>query len=78
MYREAAMVYSKNKRKIEYDGNTYYWYVRITGCGHRVHILSGDKKVHLEFPFLDTQAPVTPQDIRNHLREYLNTVSGRG
>lgn len=71
------MVHSKNKRKIEYGGNTYYWYVRITNRGHRVHILSNDKKVHLEYPFLDTDVPVTPQDIRNHLRDYLNTVSVR-
>lgn len=71
------MVHSKNKRKFEYDGNTYYWYVRLTNRGHRVHILSTDKKVHLEYPFLDTDVPVTPQDIRNHLRDYLNTVSVR-
>lgn len=71
------MVHSKNKRKFEYDGNTYYWYVRRTNRGHRVHILSNDKKVHLEYPFLDTDVPVTPQDIRNHLRDYLNTVSVR-
>lgn len=71
------MVHSKNKRKIEYGGNTYYWYVRITDRGHRVHILSNDKKVHLEYPFLDTEVPVTPQDIRNHLKDYLNAVSVR-
>lgn len=71
------MVHSKNKRKIEYDGNTYYWYVRLTNRGHRVHILSNDKKVHLEYPFLDTDVPVTPRDIRNHLRDYLNAVSVR-
>lgn len=71
------MVCSKNKRKIEYGGNTYYWYVKVTDCGHKVHILSNDKKVHLEYPFLDTEVPVTPQDIRNHLREYFNAVSMR-
>lgn len=71
------MVHSKNKRKIEYSGNTFYWYVRITDRGHRVHILSNDKKVHLEYPFLDTEVPVTPLDIRNHLRDYLNAVSVR-
>ena len=66
------MVSKKDKRKIEYEGASYYWYVRVNGHGHRVHIISDDKKVHLEYPFLDTELPVTPQDIRNHLKEYYN------
>lgn len=57
------MVSKKNKRKIVYEGTNYYWYVRINEHGHRVHIISDDKKVHLEYPFLDTEIPVTPQDI---------------
>ena len=60
------MVSRKNKRKIVYEGTNYYWYVRVDALGHRVHILSEDKKVHLECPFLDTEIPVTPQNIRNH------------
>ncbi len=68
------MISTKNKRKIEYEGISYYWYVRINDRGHRVHIISVDKKVHLEYPFLDTELPVTPQDIKKHLREYHNTV----
>ncbi len=54
------MVSKKNKRKIVYEGTNYYWYVRINEHGHRVHIISDDKKVHLEYPFLDTEIPVTP------------------
>lgn len=65
------MVSNKNKRKIEYGGESYYWYVRVDDSGHRVHIISDDKKVHLEYPFIDTEIPVTPQDIRNYLKEYL-------
>lgn len=64
------MVSKKNKRKIEHEGTTYYWYVRIHDRGHRVHIISDDKKVHLEYPFLDTEIPVTPQEIREHLRKH--------
>lgn len=45
------MVSKKNKRKIVYEGTNYYWYVRINEHGHRVHIISDDKKVHLEYPF---------------------------
>ena len=66
------MVLKKNKRKIEYEGICYYWYVRVNDNGHRVYIVSEDKKVHLEYPFLDTEIPVTPQDIRKHLNEYYN------
>jgi len=69
------MVFKKNKRKIEYEGTCYYWYVSVNNDGHKVHILSEDKKVHLEYPFLDTEIPVTPQDIRKHLKEYQNNIS---
>ena len=65
------MVSRKNKRVIEYKGTTYYWYVRINDHSHRIHIVSDDKKVHLEYPFSDTEVPVTPQEIRKHLKEYL-------
>lgn len=64
------MISEKNKRKIVYEGIAYYWYVKANEYGHRVHIISDDKKVHLEYPFLDTEIPVTSQDIRNHLKEY--------
>lgn len=64
------MVSKKNKHKIEYEETTYYWYVRVNDNGHRVHIISDDKKIHLEYPFLDSEIPVTPSEVRNHLREY--------
>lgn len=72
---EVRVVSKKNKRKITYKGMIYYWYVRINERGHRIHILSEDKKVHLEFPFLDTELPVTPQRIREHLREYYDRLT---
>ncbi len=28
----------------------------------------------LEYPFLDTEVPVTPQDIRKHLKEYYTNI----
>lgn len=70
------MVSQKKKRKTEYEGVIYYWYVIITDHSHRVHIISCDKKVHLEYPFPDTEVPVTPQDIRKHLKEYHNSLVG--
>lgn len=73
--QQNSMVTEKNKRKIVYKGINYYWYVRVSEHRHRVHIISEDKKVHLEYPFLDTEIPVTPQDIRNHLKEYYANLS---
>ena len=64
----------KNKRKIVYEGTNYYWYVKVNEHGHRVHIISDDKRVHLEYPFLDTEIPVTPQDIRKHLKKYYSNI----
>lgn len=64
------MVTAKNKRKIIYKGIRYYWYVRVNEHGHRVHIISEDKKVHLEYPFLDTEVSVTPGNIKKYLTEY--------
>lgn len=69
------MVFKKNKRKIHYEGTNYYWYVRVNGHSHRVHIISDDKKVHLEYPFFDTEIPVTPKDIRNHLKKFYTNIS---
>lgn len=69
------MVSGKNKRKIEYEGTNYYWYVRVNDHGHRVHIISEDKKIHLEYPFIDTEVSVTPQDIRKHLKEHFTSIT---
>ena len=44
---EVNMVAGKNKRKIVYEGTSYYWYVRVNEHRHRVHIISDDKKVSL-------------------------------
>lgn len=68
--KETNMISRKGKRRIEYEGNLYYWYVRVNDRGHRVHILSEDRKIHLEYPFLDTELPVTPKEIRDRLKAY--------
>ena len=65
------MVSKMGKRKIEYEGAIYYWYISVGENGHRVHIISEDRKVKLEYPFLDTEVPITPQVIRNHLKQYI-------
>lgn len=68
------MVSKKDKREIVYEGTPYYWYVRVNEHSHRVHIISADKKVHLEYPFLDTEIPVTQKEIRNHLKKYFANI----
>lgn len=42
-------VSKKGKRKMEYDGNIFYWFVRKNHLGiSEIHILSEDKKINLE------------------------------
>ncbi|MDE6781837.1 MAG: hypothetical protein K2J40_10315 [Ruminococcus sp.] len=72
------MVSEKGKRKIIFDDSVYYWYVRIENNSHRIHIISNDKKLHLKYPFIDTQLPVTPQLIKNYLKEYFNVALSKG
>lgn len=65
------MISPKGKRKLTYEGENFCWFVRVNSTGsHRIHIMSEDKKVHLEHPFLDTEVPVTPAYVRKLLEEY--------
>lgn len=62
------MVSKKGKRKIEYHGEIYYWFVRKNDKGiPRIHILSENKKINLEYPLFDTEVPVTTRDIYSYL-----------
>lgn len=61
----------EGKRKIEYEGNIFYWFVRADDNGRlRIHILSEDKKINLEYPPFDSEVPVTPSYIRRLLDNY--------
>ena len=52
---------TKGKRKIVFNDEVYYWFVRIEKDGsHRIHILTEDKKINLVYPVVDTEASVTP------------------
>lgn len=67
------MVSKKGKRKIKYNDNIFYWYVRKTHEGSlRIHILSKDKRVNLEFAPFDTELPVTPKEIKAKLERYFD------
>lgn len=63
------MLNKKGKRKLEYDGRVFYWFVRIDDAGHRIHIIS-EEGTHWVYPFLDTEVPVTPGYIRSLLRKH--------
>ena len=68
------MVSGKGKRKIEYEGKQFYWFVRNNEQGIlRIHILSDDKKINLEYPLFDSEVPVTSGDIRHLLTEYFTS-----
>ena len=63
-------VSSKHKRKFEFKGQTYYWFVRIESDGsHRIHILSDDKKFNQAFSMPDTELSITPSYIRRLLEQ---------
>lgn len=60
------MVSKRGKRKIEYIGKIFYWYVKVNEKGNlRIHIISEDKKINLEYPPLDSEVPVTQSYIRD-------------
>lgn len=66
-----AMVLKRGKRKLIYDGTVFYWYVRINLEGiPRIHILSEDKQINLEFPSFDKELPVTPKEIKVNLKRH--------
>lgn len=64
------MVSRKGKRKIEYNGQIFFWFVRTDNTkSKRIHILSDDKRTHLEYPFFDSEVPVTPSYIKHLLED---------
>lgn len=67
------MVSKKGKRKIEYNDNIFYWYVSKKPDGNtKIHILSEDKRINLEFAPFDAELPVTPKEIKTKLERYFD------
>ncbi|RHR49404.1 hypothetical protein DWX10_21970 [Clostridium sp. AF18-27] len=67
------MISKKGKRRMEYNGAVYYWFVRKNREGvPRIHILSEDKKVNLEFPLFDSEASTTRQEIERLLKQHIH------
>lgn len=67
------MVSKKGKRKFEYNGKTFYYFVRANSAGiPRIHILSDDKKINLEYPLLDREIPAVPSYVKQLLTDYFS------
>lgn len=67
------MVSKKGKRKFEYKEKIFYWFVKKNTDGvPRIHILSDDKKINLEYPLFDSEVPVVPSFIKQLLTDYFN------
>ena len=64
-------VNARNKRKLIYKEQMFYWYVRknIEGIP-RLHIISDDKKVNLDLPLFDTELSVAGEYVVRKLNEY--------
>lgn len=68
-----GMVSKKGKRKIVYEGKIFYWFVRTNDDRRlRIHILSEDKKINLEYHPFDSEVPVTSSYIRQLLDEFFS------
>lgn len=67
------MVSKKNKRIIKYEGQIFYWFIRMNNSKiPRIHILSEDKKINVEYSLFDREIPVTPSYVKQLLKEYFN------
>lgn len=65
------MISRKGKRKLIYQGVTYYWYIAKDDGEHPViHISSEDKKAHLTVPF-DKELPIGTRCIEDILSKNL-------
>ena len=68
---EVSVISTKGKRKLEYNGINYYWYIRRDSdyipC---IHIVSEDKTLQLTFGF-DREIGVGIQYVKKLLARYL-------
>ena len=64
-------VNTRNKRKLIYKEQLFYWYVRKNNEGiPRLYIISDDKKVNLDLPLFDTEVSVAGEYVVRKLNEY--------
>lgn len=67
------MILKKGKRKIVFQEHIFYWFVRTNPAGYqKIHIMSEDKKVNLEFPPIDSEVPIEPSYIKELLKKHFD------
>lgn len=55
------MVSKKGTRKLTYEGKDFFWFVRRNQLGYiKIHILSDDKKIRLEYDPIDSEVIIEP------------------
>lgn len=65
------MLRKTGKRKIMYAGKLYYWFIRANETGiFKIHIISENKRINLDYPLFDNEVPVTPAYITHLLDKY--------
>lgn len=68
------MVSKKGKRRMEYNGIIFYWFIKKNLSGiPKIHILSEDKKINLEYSLFDTEVSTTKKEIEKLLKIYFQS-----
>lgn len=69
-----VLISKKGKRKIEYNGIIFYWFIRKNSSSiPKIHILSEDKKINLEYSLFDTEVSTTKKQIEELLKMYFQS-----
>lgn len=70
------MISTKGKRKVNFGGETFYWYVKKNAMGSpKIHISSEDKKVRWEYGF-DREMTVDNGYIKKLLETHFENNGG--
>ena len=57
---------------------SFYWFIRSNSNGiPRIHILSEDRKINLEYPLFDREIPATVAYVKHLLKEYFEKEIGK-
>lgn len=64
------MINEKGKKKLEFQGENYYWFVRKDTDGSpKLHIISADKKLQLKYG-LDKEMTISAAYIKDVLQKH--------
>ncbi|MEO3944863.1 hypothetical protein [Gorillibacterium sp. CAU 1737] len=68
------MLNAKGKRKLEFRGSHYYWYIKLHDGTPKIHILSEDKKVQLCYGF-DKELSIAKSYVIDLLSQHLDQTN---